>query len=115
MITENDLLCGVVCVPLIGSKHANKDTFAELHVEILKTSSENSQIIFMGDFNSRTGERSNIFFSDEFLSCLYGLEFLEIEKNNTRHIFIQNNVPLQRCNIDNVVNAYGTQKIVFFL
>ena len=113
LMTENDVLCGVVYVPPIGSKYANEDPFAELHAEILKTSSENSQIILMGDFNSRTGERSDIFLSDEFLSDIYGLEFLEIENNNTQNIFIQNNVPLQRCNIDNVVNAYGTQMIDF--
>ena len=113
LMTENDVLCGVVYVPPIGSKYANEDLFANLHAEILKTSSENSQIILMGDFNSRTGERSDIFLSDEFLSDLYGLEFLEIENNNTRNIFIQNNVPLQRCNIDNVVNAYVTLMIDF--
>ena len=112
-MTENDVLCGVVYVPPIGSKYANEDPFAELHAEILRTSSENSQIILMGDFNSRTGERSDIFVSDEFLSDLYGLEFLELENNNTCNLFIQNNVPLQRCNIDKVVNAYGTQMIDF--
>ena len=112
-MTENDVLCGVVYVPPIGSKYANEDPFAELHAEILRKSSENPQIILMGDFNSRTGERSDLFVSDEFISDLYGLEFLELEDNNTRNIFIQNNVPLKRCNADKTVNAYGTQMIDF--
>ena len=110
---DNDVLCGVVYVPPIGSKYKNEDPFAELHREIIRKKSEHSQILLMGDFNSRTGERTDIFISDEFLSDLYGLDFLELESNNTRNILIQNNVPIKRCNIDKVVNAYGTQMLEF--
>ena len=94
LLTENDVLCDVVYVPPIGSKYGNDDPYAELHAEILRTCTDNSQIILMGDFNSKTGERGNLFATDEVLSDMYGLDFLEIESNNTRNIFVQNNVPL---------------------
>ena len=112
-MTGNDVLCGVVYLPPIGSKYANDDPYVELHAEILRTWTDNSQIILMGDFNSRTGKRGDLFATDEFLSDMYGLHFLELESNTTRNIFVQNNIPLQRVNSDKTVNAYGTQMIDF--
>ena len=64
LLTENDVLCGVVYVPPIGSKYTNDDPYAELHAEILRTCTDN----LVGDFNSRTGERGDLFVTDEFLS-----------------------------------------------
>ena len=86
-LTESDVYCGVVCIPPIGSKYANEDPFTELYGGILIYCTNSSRIILMGDFNSRTGEQEDIFCSDEFLSDMYGLDFLEQESNDVRKSF----------------------------
>ena len=88
-LTESDVYCGVVYIPPIGSKYTNEDPFTELYGEILRYCTNSSRIILMGDLYSRTGEKEDIFCSDEFLSDMYGLDFLEQESNDVRNKFAQ--------------------------
>ena len=111
--TENDVYCGVVYIPPIGSKYASDDPYTELQGEILKYCTNSSQIILMGDFNSRTGKKDDIFCADDFLSDIHGLDFLVQESNGIRAEFLRNSVPLKRENSDKTVNTCGTQMTEF--
>ena len=113
MQTDKDVYCGIVYIPPIGSRYANEDPYTELQAEILRHCTNSPHIILMGDYNSRTGERDDIFCNDEFLSEVHGLDFLEQESNEIRSYFLRNSVPLKRANSDKIVNAYGTQMIDF--
>ena len=112
MLTNNDLHCGAVYIPPISSKYANDDPFSELQREIIRYCMQSSQIILMGDFNSRTGNKDDLLFSDDFLAEMHGLEFLENENREIRDI-LRYSIPVQRENCDKTVNAYGTQMTEF--
>ena len=110
--TENDVYCGIVYIPPIGSKYASDDPYTELQGEILRYCTKSSQIILMGDFNSRTGKKDDIFCADDFLSDIHGLDFLVQESYGIRAEFLRNSVPLKRENSDKT-NTYGTQMTEF--
>ena len=113
MSTESDVYCGVVYIPPVGSRYANEDPFSELYAEMNRYCADSSSIILMGDFNSRTGVQEDIFCSDEFLSDIHGLEFIEQELNDVKTSFLQNKISLRRESDDKSVNHYGTQMIRF--
>lgn len=109
--TDKDVYCGVVYIPPIGSKYANEEPYVELQREILRKCPDNSHIILMGDFNSRTGEKPDFLNIDEYLSDKYGLDFLQSENSEIIDHFYKNKIPLQRKNPDKIMNSYGTQMI----
>lgn len=100
-------------IPPIGSKYANEEPYVELQREILRKCPDNSHIILMGDFNSRTGEKPDFLNIDEYLSDKYGLDFLQSENSEIIDHFYKNKIPLQRKNPDKIMNSYGTQMIEF--
>lgn len=111
--SDQDLHCGVVYIPPIGSKYANEDPYAEIQAEMLQLCANDPHILLMGDFNSRTGEKEDLLKIDEFLSDKYGLEFLEDENAELLGNFKYNNIPFKRTNADKTVNTYGNQMIEF--
>ena len=104
---------GVVYIPLVNSKYASDDPYSELQREILRYCPNSKQIILLGDFNSRSGEKTDYVFIDELISDQCGLDELVDENNAIVELFSANNVPLHRVNADKVVNTYGAQMIEF--
>ena len=100
-------------IPPVNSKYASDDPYSELQREVLRYCPNSNQIILLGDFNSRSGEKPDYVFLDELISEHCGLDELVDENNAIVNSFSINNVPLHRVNADKVVNSYGTQMIEF--
>ena len=79
--TENDVYCGVVYmyIPPTGSRYTNAEPYTELQAEILQRCTKSPHIILMGDFNSRTGERDDIFHNDNFWAIPTGSTSLNMK------------------------------------
>ena len=111
--SDNDINFGVVYIPPVNSKYASDDPYSELQREVLRYCPNSNQIILLGDFNSRSGEKPDYVFIDELISEHCGLNELVDENNAIVNSFSINNLPLHRVNADKVVNSYGTQMIEF--
>ena len=111
--SDNDINFGVVYIPPVNSKYASDDPYSELQREVLRYCPNSNQIILLGDFNSRSGEKPDYVFIDELISEHCGLDELVDENNAIVNSFSINNLPLHRVNADKVVNSYGTQMIEF--
>lgn len=55
--TSKPINCGIVYVPPYGSKYSHEDPFQELQREILRFCQTSNNMILLGDFNARTGEK----------------------------------------------------------
>lgn len=111
-ITER-IYCGVVYLPPQGSRYANEDPYTELQQEILRYCQDSNNIILMGDFNSRTGEKADYTCIDPFISDMYGLEILTEESQSILNFFSQHDVPFNRLKKDKIINNYGNQMLEF--
>ena len=71
-----DVHCGIVYIPPQGSKYAHEEPYNELEQEIIRYCINSKNIILMGDFNSRTGQKDDYVPIDSYLSKNFGLEQL---------------------------------------
>ena len=85
----------------------------ELQREILRYCPNSKQIVLLGDFNSRTGEKEDFCPFDDYISEIYELQVLAGNTDEIIDRFSRNNIPLKRVNADMVVNSYGNQMIEF--
>lgn len=94
------------------SKYSSDEAFTEIEEELLIFSKESSNIVVVGDFNSRTSNLPDYIIIDDDL-----LDILDItdDVNNADHIFSylmlkDKNIPLDRSTQDTGrVNKYGTK------
>ena len=56
-----DVSCGIVHIPLEGSKYVTTDCFLEFEEELISITNESQCISFVGDFNARVGHLKIIF------------------------------------------------------
>ena len=54
-----DVHCGIVYIPPQGSKYAHEEPYNELEQEIIRYCINSTNIILMGDFNSRSGQKDD--------------------------------------------------------
>ena len=92
-ILNLDIDFGVGYIPPHGPKFASDDTYMELQREILKRCPSSDQIVLMGDFNSRVGEKDDFCLVDEHLRNEFGL--LEDESDEIANRFAQRNILLK--------------------
>ena len=109
---DNDIDFGVTLhIPPHGSKFASDDPYMELQREILRRCPSSDQIVLMGAFNSRVGEKDDFCLVDEHLRNEFGL--LEDESYELANRFAQRNISLKRFNSDKNTNYCGNQMIEF--
>ena len=108
---EEDLKCGIVYIPPSSSRYSHADPFFEIQNEIFNFLSENKHCLLFGDWNSRCGNLTDYVKMDELISNLYDLQDIQNEESAISNNFARNNIPVDRNNIDTVVNAYGTNLI----
>lgn len=113
MLNNEELICGVVYIPPIGSKYANPDPYLELQTEFSKFCSNNENVLLLGDFNSRTSALQDFVQLDEFICDRYGNDDLYRENLNIFRYFDAYDVQLLRKNTDSSSNVYGKQLIEF--
>lgn len=65
--TKDNILCGIVYIPPIGSKYASEDPYLELQHEFDNYCSRSENIVLFGDFNSRTANLPDYVTADEFV------------------------------------------------
>lgn len=111
--TNETISCGVVYIPPYGSRYAHEDPYVELQREILRFCNNSKNLILMGDFNSRTGEKDDFQEIDTFISDKYGLETLRDETQEMFNCLLQSNISLERSNCDKCINHYGSQMLEF--
>ena len=107
----NDLKCGIVYVPPIGSKFSVEDPFFEIQNELLRYCGESQHVLLFGDFNSRCGNMADYICSDEFIAELFHLEEINETNDRIRNIFETQNIQFERKIVDTSVNNYGREII----
>lgn len=110
---QEDLICGVVYIPPIGSKYANPDPYLEIQNEFDKFCLNSRYVLLFGDYNSRTGNMVDFIECDKFISDLLGDASFQAEREEIFQNFEKANLPLQRNNADSSTNAYGYQLVDF--
>lgn len=113
ILSDDDLYCGIVYIPPIGSKFAHTDPYLEIQNDIDKYIVESKNIFLFGDFNSRTGVACDYVKCDEFISEMQGNNELYLENLNIVNMFESSNIPLQRNSVDPITNSYGSQLVEF--
>ena len=113
LLSNKAMHCGILYIPPYGSKYVNDDPYMEIQREIIRYCQNSDQILLMGDFNSRSGEKDDFCFVDECICDQYGLESLADESQEIYNNFIKNNIPFKRQNADKTTNCYGNQMIEF--
>ena len=108
-----DVHCGIVYIPPQGSKYAHEEPYNELEQEIIRYCVNSKNIILMGDFNSRTGQKDDYVPIDSYLSKNFGLEQLCDDFTDVLNNFQLNSVPLLRDNDDSAINSYGNMMLDF--
>ena len=111
--TSENLVCGVIYIPPHGSKYAHADPYLELQNEIDRVCGTSKHVILLGDFNSRTAKLCDYTKCDEFIFDLQGHDSLYAENMHMFQVLQQNNITLNRQNLDTRTNAYGHQMIEF--
>jgi len=108
---EDDLKCGIVYVPPIGSKFSVEDPLFEIQSELLRYCGENKHVLLFGDFNSRCGNLVDYTCNEEFITDLFHLD--EISETNARisELFENNKIPIERKVVDKNINNYGREFI----
>jgi hypothetical protein len=106
-----DLKCGIVYIPPIGSKFSHPDPFYEIQQEIFRYCNGSNHILLFGDFNSRSGNLTDYERVDTLISDMFDLQVIENEEANIITNFELYNVPINRKWVDQTINYYGTQLI----
>ena len=64
---NEDLICGVVYVPPIGSKYAQSDPYLEIQSEFDQFYLNSDHVLLFGDFNFRTAKLAGYIEGDQFI------------------------------------------------
>lgn len=67
-----DSICGVVYIPLVGSKYAHRDPYLELQHGYDKFCSNSNHVLLIWNWISRTYQMCDFVKTDNFLSEVYG-------------------------------------------
>ncbi|MES9881290.1 MAG: reverse transcriptase family protein [Sedimenticola sp.] len=110
---NDDVLCGAIYIPPERTKYSVIDPYIELQNELNSLSPKYSEILLIGDTNSRTGKLREIVEPDAFLCNEHNLEFIVDEYNEILSHFQNTNVSLERINADSGTNTYGYELIEF--
>ena len=113
MPNKEALLCGLLYIPPYGTKYAHADPYLELQNELYKLCSNMKHVIILGDFNSRSSTMCDYIRTDDFICEINGNQELFDENMDIFHCFENNNIPLERINIDKITNSYGYQLVEF--
>ena len=106
---ESDILCGNFYVPPYGSKYANEDPYLEIQTAYNSFSTAYTDIIFFGDYNSRTSTLPDFVIVDKFISQLKNDDILYNESTQVLNRLSQSNFPTERKSADHSTNLYGKQ------
>lgn len=100
--TDKNIIVGNVYIPPENSKYSNKDVFSLLEIEMQNMLTNNKHVILAGDFNARTGTRTEIH------SVLHESmdRFNEIfeESQSEFNLTLES---IERNNVDKIQNCYG--------
>ena len=64
---EQDLVCGIVYIPPLGSKYTNDDPYLEMKEEIFRYCSDRKHVLLFGDFNSHSKALPDYVKLDEYM------------------------------------------------
>jgi hypothetical protein len=103
--------CGIVYIPPIRSKYAHTDPYLELQNDIDKIGNE--PLLLFGDFNSRTGDKTDFVLCDDFLLEHFGCDELLTESSSIINSLTEANIPLIRKTSDMTTNEYGNMLLDF--
>ncbi len=78
---NDDVLCGAIYIPPERTKYSVNDPYLELQNELNSLSPKYSEILLIGDTNSRTGKLKDIVEPDAFLCNEHNLDFIVDEHN----------------------------------
>ena len=103
---DKDLYLGNCYIPPRDSEYTKLCDHYGILTEELVLNSSLGHVMFCGDFNSRTGNKSEKYVSN-FIDCQYlNSDDTEIEVNSRDNTTV-NNILLDRISEDNVTNEYG--------
>lgn len=104
---DEDLKCGIVYIPPVGSKYSHADPYYEIQNEIFRYFSNSKHCILFGDYNARCGNLLDYTMIDGSMSDMFDLQHLQNEEIDVFTNFNLFDIPLNRRNIDNTVTQYG--------
>lgn len=108
---DEDLKCGIVYIPPMGSKYAHAEPFFEVQNELLRYCTENKHILLMGDFNARCGIKVDFVKVDNTLVDVHDMQDIQQEETSIFQNFELYEIPLHRKSVDTFVNSYGQELI----
>ena len=113
MPNKEEIICRVLYIPPYGKKYAHADPYLELQNELYKICSNMKHVIILGDFNSRSSTMCDYIRTGDLISEINGNQELFDENLEICHCFENNNIPLERINIDKITNSHGYQHVEF--
>ena len=99
MSLNSNVLFGAVYIPPENSKYSSIEAFDELENELVTiSSSDNSYVALIGDFNSKTGFLNDFIVPDESITSIF---YLDCDNEILSYLYdfenlTLNNIPLQR-------------------
>ena len=109
-----DILCGIVYIPPEGSDYSAEYPYQEIEDELYSMDNRISNVLLLGDFNSRSRQLQDYIQADEFILKHFNSEDLTNEYEQEISYFESNkNVKLKRTNADTGINNYGYKLIDF--
>ena len=108
---NEDLKCGIVYIPPLGSKYSYSEPFFEIQNELFRYFSQSKHCILFGDLNARCGNLQDYTVMSELLTEFCDLQTFQTEEGEIFRNFALYNIPLDRNTADNSCNNYGLQLI----
>ena len=114
---DSKILFGCIYIPPENSKYSSEEAFTEIEEELISFSGDHNNIALVGDFNSRTGNVSDIVeIDDNLFDILDIVDVAEFINENIVFVnnFLKKGIPPERFTEDkNYVNNYGRRLIEF--
>lgn len=107
--SSKTLLIGNIYIPPSGSIYADADCFNEVESELDELKSHHDvHVCLAGDFNARTGEKSEFNLASDDLDENDLIVDPDLySRLETEEVLIENGIPLNRVTQDETVNEYG--------
>ncbi len=108
--SDKKLLVGNIYIPPSGSPYADADCFNEVEAELDElVLNHNVHVCLAGDFNARTGGKSEFMLPNEFEDDDFIVDPELYDKLSVEQEMLDKGIPLNRVTQDKTVNEYGNR------